>query len=256
MEGGVTACASRPAWTQVSRAGCPRPDLGRRLGPQPRRGPGEWTPRWRPRPGPSDPPGRGGRGSAWGGFSPVGGQSMRFATPSCPPTRQAPDVPERCPGPRSPQVRSEQCGAAWEQRGKLLGPLARAPDGVKVFCGPRERTCDAMRLGCGAGAWLRSRLGRATPVVRQLRSPSLSEPFSALLPPGRGGGQGLGAEHGVLQVECVEASRPEGLAQCAAGQVLGLAEAGVVSCAQLAPLLGAPGLESRSLELQIFGQRS
>lgn len=37
--------------------------------------------------------------------------------------------------------------------------------------------------------------------------------------------QGLGAEWRARQVERVEAPLPQGLAQCAAGQVLGLAQA-------------------------------
>uniref|UniRef100_A0A3Q2I7D4 Actin filament-associated protein 1-like 2 n=1 Tax=Equus caballus TaxID=9796 RepID=A0A3Q2I7D4_HORSE len=57
---------------------------------------------------------------------------MRFATPSCPPTRQAPDAPERCPGPRSPRVRSEQCGAAWEQRA-LEQLLTELDDFLKIL---------------------------------------------------------------------------------------------------------------------------
>lgn len=63
----------------------------------------------------------------------------------------------------------------------------------------------------------------------------------------------MGAEWRARQVERVEAPLPEGLAQCAAGHVLGLAQAGdlgqflvggparEVPGAQLAPVPGAPG---------------
>lgn len=76
------------------------------------------------------------------------------------------------------------------------------------------------------------------------------------------------AQLGARQVERVEASGPEGFAHCAAEQVLALAgardlgqtpvggPAQVVPRAQLAPVLGAPGLKSRSLRLHIFRERS
>lgn len=81
-----------------------------------------------------------------------------------------------------------------------------------------------MRLGGGLGARLRSRRvglpessGRSG--NRLSPSPSLFHPQTGV---GRSGG--LGAERDAGQVERAEASGPEGLAPCAAEQVLDLAE--------------------------------
>lgn len=72
--------ASRRGSGEPGRLPPPSPDLGRRPGPQRRRGLVERTPRWRLRPGSFDPPRRGGPGSAWRGFSPVGGPGVRLET--------------------------------------------------------------------------------------------------------------------------------------------------------------------------------
>lgn len=133
----------------------------------------------------------------------------------------------------------------------MSGPVARAPAGAEGFL------LTARKSLLGDALW---RWGRC----------------AALLPPWSGRPKrpaapitvSEGAELGARQVERVEASWPEGLAQCAAEQVLDSAgardlgqtlvggPAQVVPGAQLAPVLGAPGLKSRSLGLQIFRERS
>lgn len=148
-------------------------------------------------------------------------------------------------------MRSERCGATWGERGELSGPVARAPAGAEGFLLTARKSLlgDALWRWSGCAALLPPWSGRPK---RPAAPITVSE----------------GAELGARQVERVEASWPEGLAQCAAEQVLDSAgardlgqtlvggPAQVVPGAQLAPVLAAPGLKSRSLGLQIFRERS
>lgn len=101
--------------------------------------------------------------------------------------------------------------------------------------------------------WVRS------PAPTLVRPPQLSRRFGHLSlspsPPrypqaGEGCGD-LGMKWGARQVERVEASRAGDLGQTVVG---GLAQ--VVPGAKFVPVLRTPGLKSRSLGLQILGERS
>lgn len=112
-------------------------------------------------------------------------------------------------------------GGGFGAKGRVAGASRRAPARVE---GRLQTPRKAARRCAREAGWARSparTLG--SPVAPPLQKPSLRALLPHPTPPSRGGVQALGAEWGAQQVERAGASRPEGLAQCAAGQVLGLA---------------------------------
>lgn len=104
-------------------------------------------------------------------------------------------------------MRSEQCGAAWVAKGQVVGvSRAGARRSGGLLANP-EKACEGMRLGVSWG-WARSFLPGLVGPSQSFSCPgklSLSEPFSAALPPSKSEVQGLGAERGARQVERVSA---------------------------------------------------
>lgn len=237
MAEGVSACASRPAGTQVGRASRPRPA---QTWAEVRGNRGEGAPRGRPRPRPFDPPRRGGGGgvaklpTCWRREGALGNRP--------PPS---PGLPGKMPGTEEAPREVGIFLCCSEAKERVLGSSAgRQPEG-RASCRHRERACVGMRLGGGVGAQL------CSPLLRQSPLPRL---FS--LPPALSGmrrSAGVRAEWDARQVERAEESRPQGLVQCAAGRV-GFGQILVREPARcpFIPVLGAPGLESRSLALQLF----
>lgn len=247
----------RPAGTQVSRAAClgepsPGPQraasgvsalLGGRCGP-----------------GPLILPRGGGLGSAWRSFSPVGGARVRFAT-----RPQVPAAPERCWGRRRPEGGRNRPGRLRGKGASCWSFLPWRPREWKASWGPPESLrADALGRRVGAQPHSHPRPPQPSRSSGNCLSSSPSPPPPRPTPSKQGRVQGLGAERRARQVERVEAPVPEGLAQCAAGQVLGFgpgpgswpnpggrAGPGCARCPARTRAL-SPGLESRSLRLQTF----